>query len=156
MSKILFADEGWEDYLYWQTEDKKTLQKINKLLKSIERKENKEIELGDKTHHLIFNAAAYDKEKDPELKDFLSFVKNNTAQSDFTRGIANMVQTKKFEQTFINEYLAWNLHDQDVENRGKKAGKMEAYFDLIKSGLLSITDAAKKLGVSEAELKAQL
>ena len=37
MSKILFADEGWEDYLYWQTEDKKTLQKINKLLKSIER-----------------------------------------------------------------------------------------------------------------------
>lgn len=115
-------------------------------------KENKEIELGDKTHHLIFNAAAYDKEEDPELKDFLSFVKNNTAQSDFTRGIANMVQTKKFEQTFINEYLAWNLHDQDIEKRGR----LSMCIDLIKSGLLSITDAAKKLGVSEAELKAQL
>ena len=36
-----------------------------------------------------------------------------------------MVQTKKFEQTFINEYLAWNLHDKDVELRGKKAGLAE-------------------------------
>ena len=37
MSKVTFADEGWEDYLYWQEQDKKTLKKINKLLRSIER-----------------------------------------------------------------------------------------------------------------------
>ena len=37
MSRITFSEEGWEDYLYWQTQDKKTLRKINKLLKSIER-----------------------------------------------------------------------------------------------------------------------
>ena len=37
MSKITFADEGWKEYLYWQEQDKKTLKKINKLLKSIER-----------------------------------------------------------------------------------------------------------------------
>lgn len=35
MSEITFSEEGWDDYLYWQTQDKKTLQKINKLLKSI-------------------------------------------------------------------------------------------------------------------------
>ena len=37
MSEITFSEEGWDDYLYWQTQDKKTLQKINKLLKSISR-----------------------------------------------------------------------------------------------------------------------
>ena len=37
MSKVTFADEGWEDYLYWQEQDKKTLRKINKLIRSIER-----------------------------------------------------------------------------------------------------------------------
>ena len=74
---------------------------------------------------MIFNAAAYDKENDAELKAFLAFVKNNTAETDFTREVANMVQTKKFEQTFINEYLAWNLHDKDVEMRGKQAGILE-------------------------------
>ena len=36
-----------------------------------------------------------------------------------------MVQTKKFEQSFVNEYMAWNLHDQDVERRGKEIGRQE-------------------------------
>jgi len=33
----LWEDEAWEDYLHWQTQDKKTLKKINKLIKDIER-----------------------------------------------------------------------------------------------------------------------
>jgi len=33
----LWTDRGWSDYLYWQTEDKKTLMKINKLVSDIER-----------------------------------------------------------------------------------------------------------------------
>jgi len=33
----LWQDEAWQDYLYWQTQDKKTLKRINKLLQDIER-----------------------------------------------------------------------------------------------------------------------
>ena len=29
----LWGDEAWEDYLYWQSNDKKMADKINKLLK---------------------------------------------------------------------------------------------------------------------------
>lgn len=36
MRKIWF-DEAWDDYLYWQTQDKKTLKKINELIKDSER-----------------------------------------------------------------------------------------------------------------------
>ncbi len=36
MNKI-FTDEAWEDYLYWQTQDKKTLKRINQLIKDIDR-----------------------------------------------------------------------------------------------------------------------
>ena len=32
-----FTDDAWKDYLYWQTQDKKTLRKINNLLKEIDR-----------------------------------------------------------------------------------------------------------------------
>ena len=88
-------------------------------------KESEEVELGDATHHVIFNASAYEKETDPEIKAFLAFVKNNKAESDLTREIATMVQTKKFEQSFINEYLAWSMHDTDVERRGRKEGQQE-------------------------------
>ncbi len=38
-----FTDIGWDDYLYWQTEDRKTLHKINTLLKDIERNGNEGI-----------------------------------------------------------------------------------------------------------------
>jgi toxin YoeB len=34
---LLFTPEAWEDYLYWQSRDKKMLQKINRLLKEIAR-----------------------------------------------------------------------------------------------------------------------
>lgn len=30
-------DKAWEEYLYWQTQDKKTLKKINELLKDLDR-----------------------------------------------------------------------------------------------------------------------
>lgn len=36
MNKVWF-DEAWEDYLWWQAQDKKTLKRINMLIKDIER-----------------------------------------------------------------------------------------------------------------------
>ncbi len=33
----IWDDEAWEDYVYWQLQDKKTLKKINSLLKDIDR-----------------------------------------------------------------------------------------------------------------------
>lgn len=35
MGNISFSEEGWEDYLYWQTQDKRTLKRINQLLRDI-------------------------------------------------------------------------------------------------------------------------
>lgn len=34
---ILWEDEAWQEYLDWQEQDKKTLRKINKLVKDIQR-----------------------------------------------------------------------------------------------------------------------
>lgn len=33
----IWDEEAWEDYLYWQTQDKKTLKRINQLIKDIDR-----------------------------------------------------------------------------------------------------------------------
>ena len=35
--KLIFADEAWEDYLYWQKHDKQMVDRINKLIKEIQR-----------------------------------------------------------------------------------------------------------------------
>ena len=39
MRKI-WDEAAWADYLYWQTQDKKTLKRINALIKDIERNGN--------------------------------------------------------------------------------------------------------------------
>ena len=36
MKKIIFSKNAWEDYLFWQAEDKKILKKINALIKDIQ------------------------------------------------------------------------------------------------------------------------
>ena len=35
--RILWDDKAWQEYLDWQTQDKKTLKRINTLLKDIDR-----------------------------------------------------------------------------------------------------------------------
>ena len=37
MSEKIWSDDAWNDYLYWQIQDKKTLIRINQLIKDIER-----------------------------------------------------------------------------------------------------------------------
>lgn len=35
--RIMWFEDAWNDYLYWQSQDKKTLRKVNTLLKDIQR-----------------------------------------------------------------------------------------------------------------------
>lgn len=37
MSNLTFSENAWQEYLYWQTQDKKTLKRINQLLQDINR-----------------------------------------------------------------------------------------------------------------------
>lgn len=35
--RVLWEEHAWEEYCYWQTQDKKTLKRINALIKDIQR-----------------------------------------------------------------------------------------------------------------------
>lgn len=35
--KLIFSDAAWEDYLYWQAQDKRMVVRINKLIKEVQR-----------------------------------------------------------------------------------------------------------------------
>lgn len=37
MRNILFTSEAWDGYVYWQRQDRKTLRKINELIRSAQR-----------------------------------------------------------------------------------------------------------------------
>ena len=52
----LFTDNAWQDYLYWQKEDRKTLKRINDLIKDISRNKNQGI---GKPEPLVGNLSGY-------------------------------------------------------------------------------------------------
>ena len=54
--KLIFSENAWEDYLYWQKNDKKILKRINKLIKDIQR--NKYEGIG-KPEHLRHNLSGF-------------------------------------------------------------------------------------------------
>lgn len=35
--KLIWSEDAWDDYLFWQTQDKKNLKRINDLIKVIQR-----------------------------------------------------------------------------------------------------------------------
>ena len=54
MNKI-WSDKAWDDYLYWQIQDKKTLKRINQLIKDIDRNVYEEYLVSVKfPHYFIF------------------------------------------------------------------------------------------------------
>jgi len=58
----------------------------------------------------------------------------------------------------VEEYGDERAAEARAEGRaeGEKKGKLSAYFELIKEGLLSISAAASKLGMSEEAIKQQM
>ena len=38
--RLIFSEVAWDDYLYWQDQDKKTLKKLNALIRDIVRNGN--------------------------------------------------------------------------------------------------------------------
>jgi toxin YoeB len=35
--RLVFSDEAWDDYLYWQKQDRKMVERINKLIQEVKR-----------------------------------------------------------------------------------------------------------------------
>lgn len=35
--KLIWSEDAWEDYLFWQAQDKKILKRVNELIKAIQR-----------------------------------------------------------------------------------------------------------------------
>lgn len=74
MNKI-WSDEAWEDYLYWQVQDKKTLKRVNLLIKDIERNMNKGI---GKPEQLKNNLQGFWSRRIDEKNRLIYRIKNRT------------------------------------------------------------------------------
>ena len=70
----LWHNKAWEEYVYWQTQDRKTLKRINNLLKDIEREPFGGI---GKPEPLLGNLQGYWSRRIDEVNRIVYTVENN-------------------------------------------------------------------------------
>ena len=83
--------------------------------------ENNLVNLDDKSLKVIYNASAYEKEKDEKIKALLRFVQTNEpGTDDFASRLSETVERLKENEQFKEEYARMNLHDRDLIRETKR------------------------------------
>ena len=74
-----------------------------------------EVNLHDNSLKVIYNASAYEKEKDERIRSFLRFIHTNKpGNDDFSNRLSELVEKTKENEKFRSTFLAMNLHDRDL------------------------------------------
>ena len=112
-------------------------------------KENAGVNLNDKSLTVIYNASAYEAEKDEKIKAFLHFISTNEpGKDDFTKRLSKLVEKIKDNENFRSDYAAMNLHDRDIRRAAIKEGAqqktIEAAIEFYENGV-SVEIIAKSL-----------
>ena len=102
-------DELWESIIPWYTVRRTCLEKAD-------------VSIDDGSVVKMFNCTAYDKVANSSLRAFLKYVQSDSAESDFTRRISDMVEAQKDLESTKKLYFSWSLHDHDVRKHGREEG----------------------------------
>ena len=115
-------------------------------------KEISELQFGDMTNKIVFNASAFANEKNVEKKSILEYIIDKKSTSDFTNKLDDLVERTKLNEIFRGDYMAWGLAEFDAEQRGKKEGYSEGVSDgeyqakiQTAKNLLSFGDSIEKI-----------
>jgi predicted transposase/invertase (TIGR01784 family) len=93
-----------------------------------------DLQLGDKSYKVIFNASAFENEKNLEKKSILEYIIDKKSTSEFTTKLDTLVEQTKLNEIFKGDYMAWGLAEFDAEQRGKKEGYSAGVSDGIQQG----------------------
>ena len=111
-----------------------------------------DLQLGDKSYKVIFNASAFENEKNLEKKSILEYIIDKKSTSEFTTKLDTLVEQTKLNEIFKGDYMAWGLAEFDAEQRGKKEGYSAGVSDGIQKGL----QQGISQGIQQGEYKAKI
>lgn len=97
--------------------------------------ESGSVNLHDKSLKLIYNASAWEKEVEPEIKAFLQFVSRNRPSDDFTDGLLKSVAEVKRNEFFRKEYLSMGVWETDIRHEAIREGLEQGIRQGIQQGI---------------------
>ncbi|MCR5614509.1 Rpn family recombination-promoting nuclease/putative transposase, partial [Treponema sp.] len=114
-------------------------------------KENASVNLNDKSHKVVYNASAYESEKNERIKALLRYIQTDeSGEDDFSRRLDALVSKLKESENFKREYMLMNLHDYDILRKGREEGAQQKAVEdavmLVKDFNVEPKLAAEKMG----------
>jgi len=98
--------------------------------------ENPSVNLNDKSVKVIYNASAFEKEKNLQIRGFLKFISTNEPdKDDFSNRLSTVVEKLKESEKFRSDYLAMNLHDRDITRAAERIGIQKGLAQGITQGI---------------------
>ena len=114
--------------------------------------EDEEIQLQDKMNWIFYNTTADLSEAPEGIREFLSYVKNETVDDDFTKLLDREVKNARLNEDWRSEYLKTYVNDMDMRREGYVEGEKDAHCLLINKWLQkgkTVAEIAEDLGKSE-------
>ena len=91
--------------------------------------EEEEIQLQDKMNWIFYNTTADLSEAPEGIREFLSYVENETVDGDFTKLLDKEVKNARLNEDWRSEYLKTYVNDMDMRREdyveGEKRGRAE-------------------------------
>lgn len=88
-------------------------------------KEKPELELGDETEKVFINPYGDTEDLSSELKSFFDYLKEEIAQSIFTKKLDNEVEKVRENKEWRLEYMAWISELEESKEEGRAEGRKE-------------------------------
>ncbi|MCD8039436.1 MAG: Rpn family recombination-promoting nuclease/putative transposase [Lachnospiraceae bacterium] len=123
--------------------------------------EDDRIILGDEAIKVFLNPKSDMNDIDADLKNFLTYLADAIACDSFTQELADEVEKIKTDKELEVEYMTLLMLEQekyeegleDGLQKGRREGLLDALVNLVRDGLLSAADAAKRADMSEDAFK---
>ena len=119
-------------------------------------RENKTIELNDKTLKVIYNLKGDLRTLSESERDLLSFMSDGIANSDFTKKIEFLVRNLKEKESCRTNYMTWEMESRRLKAEGRKEGirekAIESARNLLAMNILTPDQISQATGLSLEEV----
>ena len=113
--------------------------------------------MGDETTKIFLNSKGRRDGIDSDLAAFLDYIEGKAPKGKFTETIADAVEVAKENKEMKVEYMTYYMELRRSEERGMEKGMEKGRWttlaELVREGVLTLKEAAKKAGMSEEHFR---
>ena len=125
--------------------------------------------MGDETTKIFLNSKGKREGIDSDLAAFLDYIEGKAPKGKFTETIADAVEVAKENKELKVEYMTYYMELRRREERGmekgmakgmekgmekgRQEGRWTTLAELVREGVLTLREAAKKAGMSEENFR---